>query len=99
MGEEAEIDSLELQVNWQLKHEFGEKFALGLEGFSEIEDLSHPGSFDDQEHRLGPVAYFKLGEYDEKAHGPEWKLAAGTLFGISEATSDVTFKFDIEAEF
>jgi hypothetical protein len=99
VGEEAEIDSLELQVNWQLKHELGEKFALGLEGFSEIEDLSHPGSFADQEHRLGPVAYFKLGEYDEKAHGPEWKLAAGTLFGISEATSDVTFKFDIEAEF
>ena len=74
-------------------------WVIGVEGFSEIEDLSHPGSFDDQEHRLGPVAYFKLGEYDEKAHGPEWKLAAGTLFGFSEATSDVTFKFDIEAEF
>jgi hypothetical protein len=99
VGDEVEIDSLGLKVNWQLKHELGDKFALGVEGYSEIEDLSHPGSFDDQEHRLGPVAYFKLGEHEEKAHGPEWKLAAGTLFGISEATSDVTFKFDIEAEF
>jgi hypothetical protein len=30
---------------------------------------------------------------------PEWKFAAGALFGLSEATSDVTFKFDVEAEF
>jgi len=27
------------------------------------------------------------------------KLAAGALFGLSEATSDVTFKFDVEVEF
>jgi hypothetical protein len=94
LGDEAEIDSLELQVNWRLKHEFGDKFALGVEGYSEIEDLAHAGTFEDQKHRLGPVAYFEFGGRE-----PKWEFAAGALFGVSEATSDVTFKFDAEVEF
>ncbi len=93
LGDEAEIDSLELKVNWRLKHELNEKFALGLEGYSEIEDLVHAGSFSDQDHRLGPVAYFEF------EGTPKWEFAAGALFGVSEATSDVTFKFDAEIEF
>jgi len=96
LGDEAEIDGLELKVNWRLKHELGERFALGIEGYSEIEDLAHAGSFDDQEHRLGPVAYLELGGEGAR---PKWEFAAGALLGVSEATSDVTFKFDIAAEF
>jgi hypothetical protein len=96
LGDEAEIDSLELKVNWRLKHELGEKFALGIEGYSEIEDLAHAGSFDDQKHRLGPVAYFEFGGHEAK---PKWEFAAGALFGVSDATSDVTFKFDAEVKF
>ena len=96
LGDEAEIDSLELKVNWRLKHELSEKFALGVEGYSEIEDLVHAGSFDDQKHRLGPVAYFEFGGHEAK---PKWEFAAGALFGISDATSDVTFKFDAEVKF
>jgi len=94
LGDEAEIESLELKVNWRLKHEFGDKFALGVEGYSEIEDLAHAGTFEDQKHRLGPVAYFEFGGRE-----PKWEFAAGALFGVSEATSDVTFKFDAEVEF
>lgn len=96
VGDEAEIDSLELKVNWRLKHEFNEKWALGVEGYSEIEDLSHAGSFDEQLHRIGPVAYYEFGGHDGR---PKWEFAAGTLFGISDATSDVTYKFDAEFKF
>ncbi len=96
LGDEAEIASLELKVNWRLKHELSEQFALGVEGYSEIEDLVHAGSFDDQKHRLGPVAYFEFGGHEAK---PKWEFAAGALFGISDATSDVTFKFDAEIKF
>ena len=94
IGNHVDIDSLELKVNWRLKHEFGEKFGVGLEGYSEIEDLSHPGSFDEQKHRLGPVAYL---EFEDSM--PKWEFAAGALFGVSDATSDVTFKFDAEVVF
>ena len=96
VGDEAEIDSLELKLNWRLKHEFNEKWALGVEGYSEIEDLSHAGTWDEQKHRVGPVAYYEFGGHEGK---PKWEFAAGSLFGISDATSDVTFKFDAELKF
>lgn len=96
LGDEAEIDSLELKLNWRLKHELNEKWALGVEGYGEIEDLSHAGSWDDQKHRIGPVAYYEFGGHDGK---PKWEFDFGTLFGISDATSDVTYKFDAEVKF
>ena len=79
-----------------MKHEFNERFGLGVEGYSEIEDLANAGSFNDQEHRLGPVAYW---EFEGRGGRTEWEFAAGTLFGISDAVSDVTYKFDIEFKF
>jgi hypothetical protein len=94
LGNNRDIDSLEIKVNWRLKHEFNERFGLGVEGYSEIEDLSHTGSFDDQKHRVGPVAYLEFGGRE-----PKWEFAAGALFGVSDATSDITFKFDAEVEF
>jgi len=94
VGNNVGIDSLELQVNWRLKHEFGDTFALGVEGYAQIDDLSHAGTFDQQKHRLGPVAYFA---FDDRL--PKWEFAAGTLFGVSDAASDVTFKFDAEVQF
>lgn len=93
LGNHRDIDSLEMEVNWRLKHEFGETFALGVEGYSKIEDLAHAGTFDEQLHRVGPVAYLELEAL------PNWEFAGGALFGLSDATSDVTFKFDAEVEF
>ena len=95
-GGSVEIDSLELKVNWRLKRELNEKWGLGVEGYSEIEDLAHAGSFDDQAHRLGPVAYYEFPHAEGK---PEWKAAGGVLFGLSDAVSDFTYKFDLEVEF
>jgi len=96
VGEHREIDSLELKVNWRLKRELNERWGLGVEGYSEIEDLANAGSFDEQEHRLGPVAYYEFPHAEGK---PEWKAAGGVLFGLSDAVSDFTYKFDIEVEF
>jgi hypothetical protein len=96
VGDHVEIDSLELKVNWGLKHEFSERLAVGVEGYTEIEDLSHAGSFDEQSHRLGPVAYY---EFPHAEGRPEWKAAGGVLFGVSDAVSDVTYKIDLEVEF
>jgi hypothetical protein len=96
VGDHVEIDGLELKVNWQLKRELNERWSLGVEGFSEVEDLAHAGSFDEQQHRLGPVAYY---EFPHAEGRPEWKAAGGVLFGLSDATSDFTYKFDLEVEF
>jgi hypothetical protein len=93
VGDHRDIDSLEFKFNWRLKHEFNETWGLGVESFSEIGDLSHTGTWNEQKHRVGPVAYLEFEGV------PKWEFAAGTLFGVSDATSDITFKFDIEAEF
>ena len=52
---------------WRLKRELNEKWGLGVEGYSEIEDLAHAGSFDDQAHRLGPVAYYEFPHAEGRA--------------------------------
>ena len=110
VGEHPEIDSLEFQYNWQLKHELTHRVAFGIEAFGEIADLANSGSFDDQLHRAGPVIYLNFGEEEESREGeesereqkpeaPQLEMAAGVLFGLSEATSDVTYKLDAELEF
>jgi hypothetical protein len=56
------------------------------------------------------VHYLNFGEEEEgfesgetahlqKSEAPELKMAAGVLFGLTDATSDVTFKLDAELEF
>jgi hypothetical protein len=85
-GDHVEIDSLELKVNWRLKHEFGERWALGVEGYSEIEDLVHAGSFDDQSHRLGPVAYYEFPHAEGRPLAASCSVSA-TRFRISPTSS------------
>jgi len=79
VGDHVEIDSLELKLNWRVKRELTERWGLGVEGYSEIEDLAHAESFHEQEHRLGPVAYY---EFPHAEGTPEWKAAGGVLFWI-----------------
>jgi hypothetical protein len=109
VGEDADPSSVELKLNWQLRRDLGARLGFGVEGYTDIKDLAHAGSFEDQEHRLGPVLYFDLGGRDakealhqdeaERPEGPMLHVAAGALFGLSEATSDVTFKLDVSAAF
>jgi hypothetical protein len=115
VGNDPTIDGLEFQYNWQFKHELNHRVAFGVEAFGEIADLANPGSFNDQLHRAGPVIYLNFGEeeesssagkseseeseHEQKSEAPELKMAAGVLFGMSDATSGVTFKLDAELEF
>ena len=41
----------------------------------------------------------KLSSDEFGGREPKWEFAAGALFGVSDATSDITFKFDAEVEF
>ena len=115
IGDHPNIEGLEFQYNWQLKHELSRRLAFGVEAFGNIEDLAHPGLFNEQLHRVGPVIYLNFGwqadsvsprkredgETDGGQESRSLKLetAAGVLFGLTDVTSDVTFKFDAELEF
>jgi hypothetical protein len=105
-GEFSNQEGLGFEYGWQVKYEFSEKTALALEMFGNIEDLANPGSFNDQEHSIGPVLYLNFGDTDsddnekagvndddhDKKKGAEFTVGVGALFGVTDATSDVALK-------
>jgi hypothetical protein len=81
---------------------------VGVEMFGEIEDLSNAGSFNDQNHSIGPTLFYNPGEDDDEgaendgddderkvAQGPDTELSlnVGVQFGLTDATSDTAVKF------
>jgi hypothetical protein len=115
IGDQADTEGLGFQYNWQAKYELNSRVGLGVEAFGEIEDLANAGSFNDQPHRVGPVIYLNFGEeaegseaekrereeteHEQQSEAPEFNVWAGVLLGLTDVTSDVTFKLDAELEF
>ena len=96
-----------LDTKWRVKHRLGDRMSIGVEGYGKIKDIADPGSFNEQEHRVGPVVYFKFGPWSEQEFrdvsgvGEEkiWGASFGALFGLTEATSDIAFKFNLSGVF
>ncbi len=96
---------------WQVKRELVDHVALALEGFGSIPDIGNAPGIEFQEHRIGPVLILdgnlfgagsgagrpmKLGGGEAKeAGGPKAELQMGVLFGLTEATPDLTGKFKL----
>lgn len=87
-GEDSS-DETEAGFAWSSRYRYKESFEPGFEIHSDFGSLSDGGSYDEQKHMIGPVAYGKIGKigYD-----------VGTLFGVSDAAPDVTFKAILEYE-
>ena len=66
-GEFAEAEGLGFEYGWRAEYDFSKSWGIGVEMFGEIEDLANAGSFDDQEHSIGPTIFFKLGEERDEA--------------------------------
>jgi len=81
------------EYGWQTKVEVAAGLSLGFEAFGEIEDIGgNRPKLGDQEHRIGPVAFYEI----ELEGIGEIGLAAGLLFGLTDATSDYALKLGIE---
>ena len=108
VGEHRETDSLGFEYGWRAQYNIAKKWAVGAEMFGEIEDLSHAGSFEDQQHSLGPTLFYMPGGGDDddngngddddgrKVGGPpemEISLNVGVQFGLTDLTSDTALKF------
>jgi hypothetical protein len=100
-------DTTALNINWQAKHALSDRMSIGIEGYSKIANIEHAGTFNEQEHRVGPVLYLKLGPWtanefrDVSGVGEEkiFGLSFGTLFGMTSPTSDLTFKINLVGVF
>lgn len=87
VGSEAS-DENEYEFSWSASYRYAPNFEPGLEMYNEVGNFE--GDFDEQTHRIGPVAYGDLGggiKYD-----------AGVLFGVSESAPDATLKLILEYE-
>jgi len=67
VGENRETDGLGFEYGWRAEYDFGKskKWGVGVEMFGEIEDLANAGSFNDQNHSIGPTLFFKPGEAED----------------------------------
>jgi hypothetical protein len=94
-GGDRESPTIGFEYAWQSVFDIAGGFGAGFEAFGEIEKIANdPPSTSDQEHRIGPVALFgaELGDWGEIG------IELGFLFGLTDATPDNTFKFNIEYE-
>lgn len=103
-----------IEYAYQIRYNFSESLGLGLEGYGSHTDLDDPAEDDISEHKLGPVVYYNFerggergsvkdtdddADGDDDEEGLEFELQAGVLFGTTEETADVTFKWGLEVEF
>ena len=84
-------EGVDFTYGWQAKASLGEHLAFGVEGYGEVPNIADSPGIDFQEHRIGPVFYF---EHELRGGEKErtLELEAGILFGLTEATPDVTGK-------
>jgi hypothetical protein len=74
--------------------------------FGGIDDLANAGSFNDQNHSIGPTLFWNPGSEEEEAKGgdgdednnkapPDMELSfnVGVQFGLTDVTSDGALKF------
>lgn len=87
-------DELEGGFIWSSRYRHSRQFQPGFEISSDFGELEHTGSFDSQEHYLGPVAYGKL-----PIVGKGIGYRAGYLFGLSDSAADGQLVMQLEYEF
>jgi hypothetical protein len=107
VGHNRQTDSLGFEYGWRGEYDFAKHWGVGVEMFGEIEDLSHAGSFNDQNHSIGPTLFYNPGKDDDEGGGngddeenkvaeaPEMEISlnVGVQFGLTDATSDTAVKF------
>ncbi len=112
VGDNVEADGLGFQYGWRAEYEVAEHWGVGVEMFGEVEDLSHTGPWNEQEHSIGPTVFWKPGDDDGDegeleldddvvAGPPEMELSfnVGVQFGLTDNTSDSALKFQGSLEF
>jgi hypothetical protein len=65
LGDFTESNGLGFEYGWRGEYDFAKHWGIGVEMFGEIEDLSAAGSFDDQNHSIGPTLFWKAGGDDD----------------------------------
>jgi hypothetical protein len=76
--------ALESTVLWSSRYRYDSAFEPGFEISSDFGELKNSGSFNDQQHYIGPAAY---GKVPLGGGAGKFKYRVGYLFGVSDAAS------------
>ncbi len=85
------------QYAWQTRYLLDPLFQPGIEIYGQIDDLSHPGPFSEQQFRVGPMFAGSYGLGDILGKG-KLKYEVGYLFGATTATEQGTLRTRLELE-
>ncbi len=70
IGTYADQEGLGFEYGWRGEYDFAKHWGIGVEMFGNIEDLANAGSFNDQEHSIGPTLFWKpSGDDDDEEVG------------------------------
>jgi len=73
-----------LETRAQVTRKLNDRFKLGVDYYGDLNDTNDFGSFDEQEHQLGPILKF---DATDRLSG-----FAGVLYGISDSAADVEYR-------
>lgn len=80
---------------WRYKWLLNPYFSPAIEGFGELDRVTHAKSYAEQEHQVGPALYGKW----KLQNGTAIKYELGLLFAVSAATADESLRWTVEYEF
>lgn len=83
--------SLLLGARGQLAYRLNARVRLGLELYTDLNTIDDPGSFEEQEHQLGPLLSLRLAD--------DWSGNLSAIFGISEAADDAVYRLQLVHRF
>jgi hypothetical protein len=69
VGQFADTESLGFQYGWRAEYSLNSRGAIGVEAFGEIEDLANAGSFNDQNHSIGPTLFVNFSGDEKNGKG------------------------------
>lgn len=109
LGEFADQESVGFEYAAQFNYRFAKRWSIAALAFGEIDDLGNAGGFGDQSHLFGPGLYLysrdgagdaEPGEVarDGAQERLSWSVGAGTLFGLTGASDDVTLRITFAVE-
>jgi hypothetical protein len=94
-SDEDEKHVTEIGYQWQVKYRWQQELEFGLQGMGDMGKWNHWEDRDQQNHRMGPAVFGKLGIAQHQAI----RYNAAWLFGVSDAAPNNTFRMQVEYEF
>ncbi len=86
VGEDRREGTL-LEFRGEAAYKVSSDLTIALDLFSDLNRTNGIGTFEEQEHQLGPLIKYKLGD--------GWSMYMGYLWGMSDAAPDDAFRFNL----